>query len=192
MMPDKNSITEDFRRLLNEIKNGGKGNDTDLLHSLLHKSFEGLAYTEPRKAQAILTDFEGEMKFNNYLSEEEARKIVSEMVFDSNDKKGTTPWEADRLFNDMKISKADAEDMGSEDFIDDETCYSDVQPYYNRWALWATMNKYYADNYYALKKWVEENGRVPDFQRACYDFAIEQLMDQDKPHWVRWYFGLSK
>ena len=192
MMPDKNNITEDFRRLLNEIGNGSKGNDTDLLHSLLYKSFEGLANTEPRKAQAILTDFEGEMKFNNYLSEEEARSIVSEMVYDSNDKKGTTPWEPERLFKDMKVSKADMGDMGSEDLIDDETCYSDVQPHYNRWALWVTMNKYYADNYYALKKWVEENGRVPDFQRACYDFAIEQLMDQDKPHWVRWYFGLSK
>lgn len=192
-MSDKTNIAEDFRRLLDEIENGNRGDDKHLLHSLLHKSFVSLANAEPRKAQSILTDFEGEMKFNNYLSEEEARKIVSEMVFDSNDKKGATPWDQPgMLFKDMKIHRAEPDDTDSSDLIDDENCFSDVQPYYNRWALWTTMNKYYADNYHAFKKWIEEKGRVPDLQRACYDFAIEQLMDQDKPHWVRWYFGLSK
>lgn len=190
-MADKNTLTEEFRNILNEIKTGDKGKDTDLLHSLLHKSFEGLASSEPRKAQTILEDFEGEMKFNNYLSEKEAREIVSYMVFDESGKRDSSPWEPERLFKEMKVTKPNS-DLESDDLIGDDSCYMDVQPYYNRWALWVTMNKYYADNYYALKKWVEEKGRVPDLQRACYDFAVEQLMDQDKPRWVRWYFGLSK
>lgn len=81
----------------------------------------------------------------------------------------------------------DEDGVTSEDLIDEESMVPELKGYFNKWALWVCMNKYYADNYRAFNKWV----RSTDLLRPCYDFAVEQLMDQDKPNWIRWYFELD-
>lgn len=63
------------------------------------------------------------------------------------------------------------------------------EPYYNKWALYVTANKFASDQHSVIVKWAG-NDRFK-FIEACHDLAVAQLKDKDKANWVRWYFGVN-
>lgn len=63
------------------------------------------------------------------------------------------------------------------------------EPYYNKWALYVTANKFSSDQHSAILKWTGNDRNK--YLEACYDLAVTQLEDKDKLNWVRWYFGIN-
>lgn len=59
---------------------------------------------------------------------------------------------------------------------------------YNKWALYVAMNMESSDHSAVLQKWSE--GDPDKYAEACYDLAVSQLNDKDKPKWIREYFKL--
>lgn len=179
-------LTSNFKELLGIID---AKPDNSIERALVKSLFCKLSENHPEAAKDLIDKFKGRLEYNNYLTKEEAMEIVQNMVFDDSDKKGKTPWPDPKdLFENMGDGSGyNTEEVTSSDLIDDDDMVYELKGYFNKWALWVCINKYYADNYCAFNKWV----RNSDLLRPCYDFAVEQLMDQDKPHWIRWYFGLD-
>ena len=176
-------LKADFKELVGVI--GESDNREDLIMALNKSLFHGMVETDPEKAKTLIDTFKGQLQYNNFLTKEEAITIVSRMVFDDSNKTGKAPWEPDELFDEMSHIEFESP-VTSDELIDHNNMALCLPGYFNKWALYVTMCKYYADNYHAFNKWV----KTSDLTRPCYDFAVEQLMDQDKPRWVRWYFGL--
>lgn len=133
--------------------------------------FHCLADMHPEIAEKWLTKLEAG-KWNNYLSEDEARKIVGLLVERRN---GAIirkyEWEYDVLKNAV-------ESMGGE---------SSLEPYYNCYALWAVMNMLFSDHAETVNMFVQPNLRT----KFYYHMAVDKLKDVDRPHFVRDYFHLQ-
>lgn len=133
--------------------------------------FHCLADMHPEIAEKWLTKLEAG-KWNNYLSEDEARKIVGLLVERRN---GAIirkyEWEYDVLKNAV-------ESMGGE---------ISLEPYYNCYALWAVMNMLFSDHAETVNMFVQPNLRT----KFYYHMAVDKLKDVDRPHFVRDYFHLE-
>lgn len=133
--------------------------------------FHCLADMHPEIAEKWLTKLEAG-KWNNYLSEDEARKIVGLLVERRN---GAIirkyEWEYDVLKNAV-------ESMGGE---------ISLEPYYNCYALWAVMNMLFSDHAETVNMFVQPNLRT----KFYYHMAVDKLKDVDRPHFVRDYFHLQ-
>lgn len=138
--------------------------------ALLRKCFAMLATSSPKYASHFLDCLEGMETFNNFLTEDEAVTIVGN--FENADGTSGAKWSPDTLFTAVQ-------NMGG---------IVEQAPRYNRWALYAVMNMMNSDHYPVLQKWCE--GDESKYAEACYDLAVSQLNDRDKPHWVREYFGV--
>lgn len=127
--------------------------------------FHSLAEKHPAIAEKWLTMLEAG-KWNNYLSEDEAKEITSHLV----NQDGTIGphW-------DYETFKRAVESVGGK--MTDE-------PYYNCWALWTVANMRYSDNFRSASKFVPRDS-IP---RYFYEVAVENLTDVDRPHFVREYF----
>lgn len=138
---------------------------------MLRKAFSLLAETSPAKATEFLECYEGVETYNNYLSESEAKSIVKSFI--NYDKSSGAKWSADELF----------------EVVGELNGHPDKEPYYNKWALYAVMNMQHSDHGKVIDKWV--NGDEDKYVEFCYDLSISQLMDADRPRFVRAYFGLD-
>ena len=103
------------------------------------------------------------IKWNNYLTPKEAEKIVSEM-------EPKAPWSREQW-------RAAMEQNG----------YSlEEEPYYNRCALWVTMNMIMSDSSATIGKYVA-NG---DLFKLVHDLAVDKLTDADGRFSIRKYFSV--
>ena len=123
--------------------------------------FKQLAASHPDLAEHWLVRLEAS-KWHNYLSKEEAEEIVESLE----EKQGETvvkryEWDYDEW-------KKAIEAMGGE---------IHNKPYYNCYALWATMNMFV---------------QPPLRLKMYYHLALDKLMDVDRPHFVRGYFHLKE
>lgn len=145
----------------------------ELNHSggMLRKAFLLLMDMSPAKASEFLECYEGVAKYNNYLSESEAKSIVRGFI--NYDKSTGAKWSPDELFGMV-------EEIGG---------YIENEPYYNKWALYAVMNMEHSDHGRVIGKWVD--GDDAKYAEFCYDLTISQLTDADRPRFVRGYFGLD-
>ena len=103
------------------------------------------------------------IKWRNYLTPKEAEKIVSEM----NPK---APWTREQWKQTMEQAGYPLE----------------KEPYYNRCALWTTMNMIMSDSSETIKKYVE-NGNM---FKLVHDLAVDKLTDSDNKFKIRAYFNL--
>ena len=103
------------------------------------------------------------IRWKNYLTPKEAEKIVAEM-----DPKA--PWSRDQWRQAMEQYGFKLEE----------------EPYYNRCALWVTMNMIMSDSSETIAKYVN-NG---DLFKIVHDLAVDKLTDHDNKFMIRHYFGV--
>jgi hypothetical protein len=115
---------------------------------------------KPELAQDWLEKLES-IKWANYLTPKEAQKIVAEM-------EPTAPWKLDQWQVNMQQYGYPVE----------------KQHYYNRCALWVTMNMIMSDSYETLTKYVDSSKLF----RFVHDLAVDKLTDKDKKFDIRDYF----
>lgn len=134
--------------------------------------FRHLAESHPEMAEHWLVKLEAS-KWHNYLSEDEAEDVVENLE----EKQGEEvvkryEWEYDEW-------KKTIESMGLE---------ISNKPYYNCYALWATMNMLYSDHVNTINMFIQPQLRI----KFYYHLAIDKLTDVDRPQWARGYFHLKE
>ena len=155
-----------------------EGKDPEKMHIFGHAEkhiFRELADRDPATAERWLAMLMA-VEWDNYLSEEEAEEIGEHM--ENQDGTMGYHWPCDVLFPAVESLGGTIEE----------------KPYYNKYALAATMNMIYSDHAPSI---AEDMGYkspkdVPNERMAlsCYRKAVEKLKDQDRPRFVRWYFHM--
>lgn len=130
--------------------------------------FHCLAHKHPEIAEKWLTKLEAG-KWYNYLSKTEAEEIAAMLV--NQDGSRGPHWSYDTF-------KGAVESLGGKMY---------EEPFYNCWALWATANMRYSDNYRSASEFVPKD-QMPKY---FYNVAVESLKDVDRPKFVREYFGVD-
>ena len=129
------------------------------------KMFHSLAKKHPEIAESWLTQLEAG-RWNNYLSKNEAEKIVNGLVNQDGTRGGHWPYEA---------FKAAVESLGAK---------MAEEPYYNCYSLWATADTLWSDHHKSTMEFVPKDQEP----RFFYTMALEKLKDSDRPEFVREYF----
>lgn len=168
---ENTDLKEKLLEIIEEVKASDDKDDIKLSLCMLKDVFLCLLEVAPEKAKELLQGYEGSLRYYNFLTEEEAEKIVASFV-NSDGSKGAK-WGMDELF-------AKVEEFGGK---------VDYQPYYNKYALYAVMNMYDSDHSSVINKWTNNSATYP---QICYDFAVSTLKDKDRQYWVRDYFHLGK
>lgn len=144
--------------------------NTETTREMLVDTFAHLYSANPRLAEELAETFDGNLNYNNYLTESEAQRILATML--NEDGTHGAIWSAKDYF-------AKAESLG----------YAiDNAPSYNRWALYVTACHEVSDHLSVLAKWANKD--VTKYVEFATDLAITQLNDRDKQKWVRWYFAV--
>ena len=131
-------------------------------------AFGKMSERDPALAQVWLDKLEPVM-WKNYLSKVEAEAIVSKFV----NADGTigAHWSYDTM-------RSAVESLGA---------VMSEEPFFNCWALWATMNMLYSDHAKSVNDFVPKEEQV----KFYYAQAIEKLKDADRPHFIREYFEIE-
>ena len=131
-------------------------------------AFSKVAERDPSMAQMWLDKLEPVM-WKNYLSKAEAEAIVSKFI----NADGTigAHWSYDTM-------RSAVESLGA---------MMSEEPFFNCWALWATMNMLYSDHAKSVNDFVPKEEQV----KFYYAQAIEKLKDADRPHFIREYFEIE-
>ena len=130
-----------------------------------HWAFKKMLEISPKHAQMWLDKLEAS-EWNNYLSIAEADKIVADLQ-NQNGSKGPK-WSFSQFESVVNAIGGNME----------------MQPYYNKYALWATANMIFSDHARTLSEIVSE----ADMPKIIYKLAVEQLKDSDRPRFIREYF----
>ena len=138
---------------------------------MLKKAFSLLAEANMSKACEFLDCYEGVLAYNNFLTESEAKSIVKGFVH--YDKSTGSKWSPDTLFEKVTAIGGKIED----------------KPFYNKWALYVTMNMEHSDHGNVISKWT--NGDSDKYAEICYELAVNQLTDVDRKEFVRSYFNVG-
>ena len=134
--------------------------------------FHSLAEQHPEIAEKWLERLEVG-RWNNYLTEDEAEDIVESLEERQGD------MVIHRHEWDYNVLKNAVESMGGN---------LSEAPFFNCWALWATMNMLYSDHAGTVNMFIQPNMRV----KFYYHLALDKLKDVDRPHFIRKYFSLDK
>lgn len=115
----------------------------------------------------IAEECEGLVKYQNYLSEDEARAIMDKFVnFDGS--RGAHWKDADSAFRAISALGIESDKVGE----------------YNRWAFLTTMNMVWSDEWGVLRNYASEEQET----RVCAELAVARLEDADGGFSVRRYF----
>lgn len=134
--------------------------------------FGSVAEAHPELAEKWLARLEAGA-WNNYLSQEEAEEIVEALEeVDGDAVIRRHEWQYEDLKRAVEMSGGEMS----------------VAPFYNCWALWATMNMLYSDHKNTVNMFIQPNMRV----KFYYHLAIDKLKDVDRPEFVRRYFHLKE
>lgn len=131
-------------------------------------AFGKMSERDPALAQVWLDKLEPVM-WKNYLSKAEAEAIVSKFV--NADGTMGAHWSYDTM-------RSAVESLGA---------MMSEEPFFNCWALWATMNMLYSDHAKSVNDFVAKDEQV----KFYYAQAIEKLKDADRPHFIREYFEIE-
>ena len=168
----KDEILHKFNYLLDETISRQDNKEMEISRTMFKKAVCIISRYDLSKAEEFVECFEGTLKYNNYLSKYETEHILSEFI-NEDGTRGAKLANYDEFFK----------------VVEDINGKKEHEPYYNKWALYVTANKFASDHYTVLIKWAG-NDRFK-FIEACYDLAVTQLKDKDKANWVRWYFGIN-
>lgn len=113
---------------------------------------------------------EGMHEFGNYVTEKEAKKVVEGLV--SFDGSRGQKWSMDTILDELhKVGGIPEE-----------------KHHYNKWLLYALMNKEYSDYGGVLQKLGVPQQDIP---KAIYMMALAKIDDKDRRESIREYFGLE-
>lgn len=170
---NKDEILYKFNALLDETIEEGDKENMEVSRAMFKKAVCLLVSLDAKKADEFVECFEGTLKYYNYLTESEAESIVNSFV-NQDGSRGAKWNDPDEFF--AKVEEFEGK--------------TEYEPYYNKWALYVTANKFSSDQHSVIVKWT---GNDRDkYIEACYDLAVTQLEDKDRLNWVRWYFGVSE
>lgn len=159
---NQEEMKQEFNALYNQMANSG---DINQMHTfgVVHKEMmEWMIQNKPDLAQQWIDKLES-IRWKNYLTPKEAEVIVSKM-------EPKAPWSRD-------VWRQAMEQAGLE---------LEKEPYYNRCALWVTMNMIMSDSSQTLAKYVD-NGNL---LTLVYELAVDKLTDKDHMFNIRKYFGV--
>lgn len=168
----KQETLDKFNVLLDKVATDGDKEDIEVSYVIFKQAMSLLANFNPRQADELVNCFEGALQYYNYLSKNEAGTIVDAFV-NQDGSRGAKWNNSEEFFELVGRIGGDIE----------------CEPYYNKWALYVTTNKFASDQHSVIQKWVGADKEK--YLEACYDLAVSQLEDKDKPDWVRWYFGVG-
>jgi hypothetical protein len=135
-------------------------------------SLSAISFSDEPLAKEVLECYEGTLKYYNFLTENEAEEIVA--AFQNQDGSKGPKWrDPDELFE--KVEQHDGR--------------VECEPYYNKWALYVAMNKAASDQNSVILKWIGDD--KDKYIIACYDLALTDLKDKDRPYWIRKYFHVE-
>ena len=154
-------MKDHFLNIYNHIIESGDEAKMKVLGGITKQLMNRLIDTAPALAEEYIEQLES-VKWDNYLTKKEAENIVSDM--------SPKP----------QMSKSSWESML-------ENRISEECPYYNKCALYTTMQMIYSDSYETLSKVVSDKNQLFDL---IYHLAIDKLKDKDKMFNIRKYFGL--
>ena len=123
---------------------------------------EDIARNDTAKAEEYIERLES-IKWDNYLTPAEAETIVAEMS-------PKAPWTREQWRSAME----------QKDYA------LEKEPYYNKCALWVTMNMIMSDSGGTIAKYVSSD-KMFDF---VHDVAIDKLCDEDANFMIRLYFNV--
>ena len=160
-----NEILERYEELYEDMATSGNRDKMIAFGNAQRWAFKKMTEIAPKEAQCWLDKLEA-MQWNNFLSKREAEEITAKLI-NQNGMRGPH-WNYETFKNAV-------EGLGGKML---------EKPYYNCYALWATANMRYSDNYNSAKEFVPET-EMPKF---FYAMAVENLKDIDRTHFVREYF----
>ncbi len=143
----------------------------EVMQEMLSDTLMRLNSVNPHLATDLLETFDGNLNYNNFLTEAESQRILAEFL--NEDGSHGAIWPARDFF-------AKAESLGY---------VLDNPPYYNRWAFYVTASHFISDQLSVIEKWTGKD--VTKYAECACDLAIAQLKDRDKTKWIRWYFRIS-
>ena len=155
-----------------------EGSDPEKMHIFGNAEkhmFRVLVERDPAMADAWLAMLMP-VEWHNYLTEEEAKEIGAKM--ENQDGTMGYHWPCTVLFPAV-------ESLGG---------VIEEKPFYNKYALAATMNMIYSDHADSIA--IDMGGKKASdisnekMAMSCYRKALEKLKDPDRPRFVRWYFHL--
>ena len=170
---DKKELLDKFCLLLTEAKNSGDHEDIEVSLNMFKKTVHLLAEVSLRSAKELVECYEGNLKYYNFLTESEAEDIVEKFV-NQDGTKGPKWRDPEEVFH--KVGE-----LGNK---------VECDPHYNKWALYVAMNKSSSDQHSVITKWVGDD--KTKYFEACYELALTQLKDKDRPYWIRPYYGMSE
>lgn len=159
---NQEEMKNEFYALYNMMANSNKVENMHTFGNVHKEMMEWFIANKPELAQEWLEKLQS-IKWKNYLSTKEAEKIVAEM-------NPPAPWTRDQWRAAMKEHGFDF----------------DREPYFNRCALWVTMNMKMSDSGDTLAKYIEGDKMF----EAVYHLAVDSLTDKDGRFKIREYFGL--
>ena len=170
---DKKELLEKFCSLLMEAKKSHDAEDCEVSLSMFKKAIHLLADTNLRSAKELVECYEGNLKYYNFLTETESDEIVEKFV-NQDGSRGPRWRDPEDVFHRIN-------EMGGK---------TECEPHYNKWALYVTMNKFASDQNSVIVKWVgDDKGK---YFEVCYELALTQLKDKDRPCWIRPYYSLGE
>lgn len=123
---------------------------------------EDMIQSNPSKAEEYIGRLES-VKWNNYLTQNEADRIVSMM-------EPKAPWSREQWKQAMQQSGYPLEEW----------------PCYNRCALWVTMNMIMSDSSETITEFIDD----ANLFEFVYKLAVSKLKDADGRFMIRQYFGV--
>lgn len=162
----KEELYQKFKVILPNILSSESAKDIAM--DIFKKTMIALCESDEEGAQEIIECLEGNLSYNNFLTEKEAEAICSKFV--NNDGSKGLQW---RNFKDFSQK------------IEESGFSLDQKPYFNSYALWVTMNELASNHNKIFNKWTKEN-----YFEVVYEFAVSKLIDKDNEKWIRKHFEI--
>lgn len=167
-----NTQYQEFLNRYESIVRGGITGEMERLGEMTKRVMQWLFTYEPSiamQAMALLDD-DKEQEYHNYLSRQEANEIVGKM----DPEPQWTPETLDKMMDSAGMT-------------------TDEPPYFNHWALLATMSMILSDSGETLKEELGSDirpAKADEILRLVYKLAIDKLKDKDGRFNIRKYFDL--
>lgn len=159
-----------MKEIKDKIARLNDGASKEAIAAMLVNAIEHIASINPRMAEEMIDTYDGQLNYNNYLTEREAHEIVDSFI-NSDGTRGAA-WKASDFF--QKAESLEIE--------------LDHAPNYNRWALYVAAVHNISDQLPVIAKWTGND--VTRYVEFAVDLSLSQLNDKDRPQWIRSYFGL--
>lgn len=162
-------MKEKYTQLYDYMASSNEPKFMKVFGNVMNDMFDWFTVNKPEAAEEWLSRLES-IRWYNYLTPREAEKIVSAM----NPK---APWT-------KEVWKQTMENLG---------IATEESPYYNRAALWTTMNMVYSDSANTIATIMGKPlADIPaeDMVKAVHSLAIDKLKDADRKFCIRNYFGV--